>query len=137
MKRACCKCTAKAFYGFGDASGSGFGTTIQIGDHINYKYGQWCSKVTEERSSNWRELNNLVEALERVVVEHNMRGSDIFIFMDISTAKSAFWKWTSKFRLLFELVLRLKELELKHDLQLHVVHVSGKPMITEGADGLS
>jgi hypothetical protein len=30
LKRARCKQTAKAFYGFGDASGSGFGATIQV-----------------------------------------------------------------------------------------------------------
>jgi hypothetical protein len=105
LKRARCKRTAKVFYGFGDASGSSFGATIQIRDHTHYKYGQWCHEVTKERSSNWRELNNLVEALERVVVEHDMRGLEIFIFTDNSTAEAAFWKGTSKSRLLFELVL--------------------------------
>jgi hypothetical protein len=54
-----------------------------------------------------------------------------------STAEAAFWKGTSKSKALFELALRLKELELKHDVQLHVVHVNGKGMITEGTDGLS
>ena len=51
-------------------------------------------------------------------------------------AKAAFWKGTSKSKALFELVLCLKELELEHNLQLHVVHVSGKCMIVEGTDGL-
>jgi hypothetical protein len=74
LKRAHCKRTAKAFYGFGDASGSGFGATIQVDAGIRYEYGQWCSEVTEERSSNWRELNNLVEALESLVVDYSMRG---------------------------------------------------------------
>jgi hypothetical protein len=137
MKRARCKQTAKVFYGFGDASGSGFGAIIQIGEDIHYEYGQWCSEVTELKSFNWQELNNLVEALERLVLEHDMRGSEIFIFTDNSTAKAAFWKGTSKSEPLFELVLRLKELELEHDLQLHVVHVSGRCMIAEGSDGLS
>jgi hypothetical protein len=137
LKRARCKKTAKVFYGFGDASGSGFGATIQIDDHIEFEYGQWCHEVTETKSSNWRELNNLVEALERSVNTHDMRGSEFFIFIDNSTAEAAFWKGTSKSPLLFELVLRLKELEMEHDLQIHVVHVSGKRMIAEGADGLS
>jgi hypothetical protein len=82
-------------------------------------------------------LNNLVEALESLVVEHALRGSEIFIFTDNSTAEAAFWKGTSKSEALFELVLRLKELELEQDIQLHVVHVSGKRMIAEGTDGLS
>jgi hypothetical protein len=137
LKRVRCKKTAQAYYGFGDASGSGFGATIQIGQKIHFSYGQWCSEVTENRSSNWRELNNLVEAIEGTVNTHDMRGSELFIFTDNSTAEAAFWKGTSKSPRLFELVLRLKELEMEHDLQIHVVHVSGKRMIAEGSDGLS
>jgi hypothetical protein len=142
LKQAQSKQTANMFYGFGDASGSGFGATIQIGDEIHYEYGQWCSEVTEKKSSNWRELNNLVEALkrivrERLVSEKDLTGSEIFIFTDNSTAEAAFWKGTSQSEALFELVLRLKVLELKHDVTLHVVHVSGKRMIAEGADDLS
>jgi hypothetical protein len=108
LKRARCKRSAKCYYGFGDASGSGFGATIQINGKIHYEYGQWSSEVTEERSSNWRELNNLVEVLERIVVEEDLKGSEIFIFTDNSTAEAAFWKGTSKSKHLFELVLRLK-----------------------------
>jgi hypothetical protein len=94
-------------------------------------------EVTEEKTSNWRELNNLVEALERLVVEHDMQGLEIFIFTDNSTAEAAFWKGTSKSPLLFDLVLRLKLLKLKHGVHLHVVHVSGQRMIAEGSDDLS
>jgi hypothetical protein len=131
------KKTARAYYGFGNAAGSGFGATIQIDGHIHYKYGQWCAEITEKKSSNWRELNNLVEAVVCMVVEHGLWGSGIFIFTDNSTAEAAFWKGTSKSEALFELILRLKELELDYNLHLHIVHVSGKRMITEGTDGLS
>jgi hypothetical protein len=72
LKRVRAKATAKVYYGFGDASGCGFGATIQIGDEIVYKYGPWSSEVTETKSSNWRELNNLVEALERIVKEYDL-----------------------------------------------------------------
>jgi hypothetical protein len=137
LKRVRCKQTAQAYYGFGDASGSGFGATIQIGDDIHFQYGQWVSEVTENNSSNWRELNNLVEAIAGTVLTHAMGGSEIFIFTDNSTAEAAYWKGTSRSPKLFELVLRLKELEMEHDLQIHVVHVSGKRMIAEGCDGLS
>jgi hypothetical protein len=68
------KKTAWAFYGFGDALGSGFGATIQINGKIHYEYGQWCAEVTEKRSPNWRELNNLVEAIVRMVVETTFEG---------------------------------------------------------------
>jgi hypothetical protein len=72
LKRVRRKKSGRDVYGFGDASGSGFGATIQINGKIHYKYGQWCLEVTEKRSSNWWELNNLVEALIRMVVEHGL-----------------------------------------------------------------
>jgi hypothetical protein len=56
--------------------------------------------------------------------------------MDNLTAEAAFWKGSLKSKLLFELVLHLKELGLKQDLQVHAVHVSRKWMIAEGTDGL-
>ena len=40
LKRVRAKATAKVYYGFGDASGCGFGATIQIGDKIVYGYGR-------------------------------------------------------------------------------------------------
>jgi hypothetical protein len=86
---------------------------------------------------NWRELNNLVEALERIFKTHDLGGCEFFMFTDNSTAEAAYWKGTSKSRKLFELVLRLKKLEVKYDIILHVIHVSGKRMITQGTDGLS
>ena len=88
-------------------------------------------------SSNWRELNNLVESLEKLCLEHQLGGSEIFIFTDNSTAESAYWKGTSTSKLLFELILRLKKLEMDYDLILHVIHVSGKRMIAQGTDGIS
>jgi hypothetical protein len=104
------KATAKVYYGFGDASGCSFGATIQIGDEIVYGYGQWSLEVTKTKSSNWQELNNLVEALEQVVKMHDLEGSEIFIFTDNTTTEAAFWKGTSKWKTLFELVLHLKKL---------------------------
>jgi hypothetical protein len=62
-------------------------------------------EVTETKFSNWQELNNLVEALERIVKkEYDLEGSEIFIFTDNTTAEAAFWKGTSKLKTLFELV---------------------------------
>ena len=54
---------SEALYGFGDASGSAFGTTLGVHDAVNYEYGQWCSEASEERL-NWQELKNLVDALK-------------------------------------------------------------------------
>jgi hypothetical protein len=48
-------------------------------------------KLWRRGSSNCWEWN-LVEALKGLVVEHDMRGSKMFIFTDNSTAEAAFWK---------------------------------------------
>jgi hypothetical protein len=55
--------TARALYGFGDASQAAFGATIQFEDDLLYQYGQWSSEIVETSSSNWRELSNLVSYL--------------------------------------------------------------------------
>jgi hypothetical protein len=61
----------------------------------------------------------------------------VFIFTDNSTSEAVFWKGTSTSPLLFELVVRLRKLEMDHSILLHVVHVAGKRMIDQGTDGLS
>ena len=136
LRRVRCRKTTLAYYGFADASGRGFGATFQIGNEIFYEYGQWSSEVSEKRSSNWRELDNLVETMEGFAFDNQLAGCEVFLFTDNSTAEHAFSKGTSKSRLLYELVLRLRRLEIEYDLQLRVVHVSGKRMIAQGTDGL-
>jgi hypothetical protein len=128
----------EAFYGFGDASGTGFGASFD-GDtskQIFYRFGQWCTSVSEE-SSNYRELRNLVESLRDFLEEYDLTGVEIFLFTDNTVAESAYWKGNSASRKLFELILELKELERDRGLLLHVIHVSGKRMIAQGTDGLS
>jgi hypothetical protein len=135
LRRVRCSKHACAYYGFGDASGCGFGATLQFGEDIEYEYGQWSWESQE--SSNWRELNNLVEFAEGKVRTKDLEGCELFIFTDNTTAEAAFWKGSSKSRKLFDLVLRLRKLEMEHDMIIHVVHVSGKRMIAQGTDGLS
>jgi hypothetical protein len=137
LRRIQVKKSLKAYYGFGDASGYAFGGSIQVGDNLWYEYGQWSTQVAEENSSNWRELANLVNFIERSIKQHALAGSKMFIFTDKQTAESAFWKGHSSSPKLFELVLRLRKLEMEHDIILHIVHVSGKRMISQGTDGLS
>jgi hypothetical protein len=90
-----------------------------------------------EESSNYRELRNLVESLREFLEENDLRGVEVFLFTDNSTAEAAYWKGNSSSRKLFELMLELKTLEGDRGLLLHVVHVSGKIMIAQGTDGLS
>jgi hypothetical protein len=137
-RRVRSKKVVEAYYGFGDASQDGFGFNIQKPDEdtIHYRFGQWCDEISE-RSSNYRELFNLVCRLEELVEEGSLGGSEVFLFTDNSTAESVYYKGNSSSKTLFELMLRLRNLEMKGDLVLHVVHVAGTRMQGEGADGAS
>lgn len=123
-------------YAFADASGSGFGGSFLVGDEIRYISGQWIEEVSSQ-SSNFRELSNLINSLEVLLADETLKHAEVFMFTDNSTSEAAFFKGTSKSPLLFDLVLRLHDLQIKHEVVLHVVHVSGRRMIAQGTDGLS
>jgi hypothetical protein len=146
---------AVVFYGFGDASGSGFGSTITTSAGIHFRYGVWGDDLAG-LSSNYRELFNLSEAaaehinqlrfdqLQAMVTSvaseaaaGHLSSCEFYLFTDNAVAEAAFYKGTSSNPLLFDLVLRLKQLELTHSFSLQVIHVSGKRMQAQGTDGLS
>jgi hypothetical protein len=76
-----------------------------------------------------------VETLELQVRDGRLRNAEVFIFTDNSTAEGVFYKGNSTSKKLFELVLRLRRMEMEAQLILHVIHVAGTRMIEEGADG--
>ena len=78
----------------------------------------------QEESSNYRELRNLVEMIEALVKDGTLKGHELFMFTDNSTAESAFFKGTSSSEKLFNLVLRLRRIEMEGHLFIHLVHVS-------------
>ena len=123
-------------HGFGDASKAGFGASWESKKGIRYRYGCWGSDH-DNSSSNLRELTNLVETLELMATEGDLEGVEMFLFTDNSTAEWAFYKGSSSSESLFNLVLRLRKLEMRVSCKLHLVHVSGKRMIAQGSDGLS
>jgi hypothetical protein len=96
LKRAWCSKLAMAIYSFVDASGRGFGSTFQVGNKVFFQYNQWPDRVSEIKSSNWRELVNLVESLEVEVRERGLSDCEIILFTDNTTAEAAYWKGTSK-----------------------------------------
>ncbi len=130
------KHTMTAYYGFGDASSGGFGATIQRPGGLYGRYGLW-GKDDEAKSSNYRELRNLVDTVEEEANEGHFNESELWLFTDNSTAEGCFYQGGSSSRLLHELVLRLSQAELKHGFVLHAVHVAGTRMIAQGTDGLS
>ena len=146
MRKVRCDKTAMILYGFGDASGPGYGSMTQgfVADQtdaslsdLHYEYGQWRIKEREEESSNWRELGNLVEALEEEGRKGRLNGVECFIGTDNSVAESAVGKGYSQSPKLSDLALRMYLLEMKYGMTLHLIHVSGKRMIDTGGDGLS
>jgi hypothetical protein len=128
--------TLTAYYGFGDASGSGFGATVERPNGVFGRYGLW-GKDAEDESSNYRELRNLVETVEEEAHVGYLTQGELWIFTDNSTAESCFFRGGSSSKLLHQLVLRLRVAELTYGFILHVVHVAGTRMIEQGTDGLS
>ena len=59
------------------------------------------------------------------------------MFKDNFVTKCAFFNGTLRSSLLFELVLRLRLLEMHSDWKLHVIHIAGTRMICQGTNALS
>jgi ribonuclease HI len=97
---------ANILCGFGDASGSGFGWCIDFGDGVRYELGEWCDKI-QEASSNYRELQNLVNAMLRAAQEGRLDGCEVFLYADNQTAEGSYFRGTAKSRALFELIVTL------------------------------
>ena len=125
-----------ALYGFADASGSGFGSTIQTDQGLRVRHSVWGRDATSS-SSNFKELSNLVDTIEKEVESGVLFASEFFIFTDNLVAERCYHKGTSHSRVLFNLVLRLRKAEMKAGMKLHVTHVAGTRMIAQGMDGVS
>jgi hypothetical protein len=140
---------ARIIYGFGDASGAGFGSSWMDGSQltrrnmedetrsrVKYRFGRWGSEG-DGTSSNYRELRNLVDSLVEMSRQGDLTGVEVFLFTDNSTAEAAFNRGSSSSPLLFELVKKVKLLEMCHRARVHVIHIAGTRMIDQGTDGLS
>jgi hypothetical protein len=122
-------------YGFADASGSGFGSTVLGENGIRYRIGTWDSD-TQDSSSNFREFMNVVEALLDEAREGHLRNALIFLCTDNSTVEAALAKGNSSSPKLFELVLKIRLLEMQEGAKIIVSHVSER-MKAQGTDGVS
>ena len=100
------------------------------------RIGMW-NKEGVGTSSNYRELRNLVETLELMGQRGELEGYELFLFTDNSVSESVAFKGNSSSELLFELVLRLRNLEMKFMCKINIIHVAGTRMIEQGTDGLS
>ena len=103
--------------------------------HVGFWFGTW-DLSSSDKSSIYREMRNLIETLEAMASEGELSGYELFLFTDNSTAESAFFKGSSSSKDLFELVVRLRKLEMNQSCCIYVSHVAGTWMIAEGLDGL-
>jgi hypothetical protein len=123
-------------YGFGDASGSGLGSTFTCGSGFTYRIGVWGADDSSQ-SSNWKEFCNIVTALEEEAEAGTIRDSEVFVFTDNSTVESCCIRGTSSSPKLLALVIQLRALTTKFSLKINVFHVAGTRMIEQGTDGVS
>ena len=123
-------------YGFGNALGSGFGTTLLKNGSIHYQIGTWA-REEEVNSSNWREFENLVLALEESGKKGWLKGASIILATDNEVAEAAIYKGNSSSEKLYKLVVWLRKLELFYSAKILVSHVAGTRMIAQGTDGVS
>jgi hypothetical protein len=124
------------FYGFADASGSGFGSTILCEGGIKYRIGTWGSD-SEDDSSNFREFENVVDTLRDEAIAGNLKDSLIILCTDNSTVESSLVKGNSSSEKLFNLTLEVRLLEMREGAKIVVSHVSGERMKAQGTDGVS
>jgi hypothetical protein len=125
-------------YGFGDASGKGFGSATQLRNspEVSIRIRAWSWDESEE-SSNWREFTNVIETLEEEGAYGSLYKTEVYFFTDNSTVEAALYKGSSTSRKLLSLVIRFFALQTKYSALVHVCHCSGLRMIESGGDGVS
>jgi len=123
-------------YGFADASKGGFGASMDYGAHTHYRVGVW-GKDTEDESSNYRELANIVETIEEEVNNGKLTGATLVMATDNTTVESSLYKGNTASEKLFDLMVRFRQAELRSGGKFIVTHVSGERMKSQGTDGIS
>ena len=129
-----------AIYLVGDASGRGFGTCswIQGEKKMRVDFGTWSAWMTLETSSNYKEATNLVFHLRRLIASGEIeRGSEIFLFTDNEVAERTYFRGSSHSSDLHQMILELRKMEMRGELVVHFIWISGRRMINQGTDGLS
>jgi hypothetical protein len=124
-------------YGVLDASGKGFGYALEIMGVTYTEYGVWSAEV-EKQHSNYKELRNLVNAVENACLNGKLGGTEMYLFTDNFTAECAYYRGGSNSsKILNGLIFKLWNLQMMYDFALFVYHIAGTRMIASGIDGLS
>ena len=123
-------------YSFADASGSDFLSTLLVHKEIHYKIGTWSS-TENTNSSNWRDFKNLVCDVEEADLKGRLEGSTVILATSNEVGELSLCKGNSTSENIFELVVRLRTVEIKFSTKILVAYVYGKQMMTQGTDAVS
>jgi hypothetical protein len=147
---------------WGDGSGTGTGGTFEEVQHtteptLDTWMGTWAPHVASF-DSNWRELRTLLWTMERLNRKEDQKtksghvsflakgsrpakgtveGGTLFYFTDNMVTYYIVHNGSSTSPSLHALIRRIKILELRLKCRLEPIHVPGRLMIQQGADGLS
>jgi hypothetical protein len=98
---------------------------------IHYTHGIW-SKDDSFSSYNFRELNNLVQVLERGYQSGQLLHSEVWLFTDNSASEGVFYKGHSPSPRLNDLALHLRCLEMHGKMNINMIHMAGTRMVSQG-----
>ena len=130
-----CAAIVEVVYIFGDASGSGFGSSCTEGIYFGYRFGVW-NEEGDGTSSNYRECCDLVYTLKELGRKRNLQGKETFLCTDNMVSKIIAASGSSKLDTLFDLVVRLHCLSMRFKYNVRFIHVAGTWMISQVTDGL-
>ena len=82
-----------------------------------------------------REFENLVCEIENCAKEGWLKDSYVLFATDNQVVEACLYKGNSTSVKLFDLIVRLKMIELEHGVKIIVTHVSGDRMQAQGTDG--
>jgi hypothetical protein len=130
---------------WGDGSGTGTGGTTEFyqitedqlrSPGIELWMGVWGARA-KPRTSNWKEARTVLESLLQEKNTGRLQGRMVFYMTDNLVSYYIINQGSSRSPGLQQLVSEIKELCLKLECQLEVVHVPGTLMIVQGTDGQS
>jgi hypothetical protein len=123
------------FFVIGDASGKAKGNTIMEQYGVDCKLGSW-NLEWREKSSNYKEAENLTDILERLVADGALQNHEVFLITDNLAFEGAFYKGYSPSKELSDIMFQVHKAQRDGAFVLHVIHISGKWMKASGVDGL-
>ena len=78
----------------------------------------------------------MTERIEISVEQGGLKNVEFFVLVEIMIFESVFYKGNSKRPLLFELLIRLHQVQMKVELIPHILHIAGTSMVEVGIDGI-